>query len=797
MSSRKLREALYSLRSDSYFSEQGLQRGVQELTRALGLEGYFQPKIRTEVKRSPGSPQVEVTFDIFAGARYIISDIRFAGAGPISEKELRQKMKTRSGTPYSVNRLEQDLPRLRAMYTRLSYPRAEVEQAPENFFLEEGTVSLLIKIDPQERIEVSIEGAKISSRLVLPIWEERVFEDWGLSEGEARILADLRGKGYIFASVRSVIEKIDGGIRVVHRVKPGRKYRIKELRFQGNHYLTADQINAQLMTSESIGIFGGIDGRRAYELPDEIEVLYQTQGFPDVQVSLSFLERGEEAIAVYVIEEGKQRRIRGIEFIGASLLSPEKLRGLLAIRVDGPYFAPAIQREIQKLETFYLDQGIRGTTIEAKSDPLGDDSFQVTFEIGEGKKTLIQSLFISGNLVTRQRTITRELKIREGEEARLERLTASRANLEKLGVFSEVKIEEIPLTPGTENLAIRLREGERNYVGLGVGLETRDELSTSSLLQANLRPRATAEFMRSNILGTAAHLSLVTQFSLAEKRLVVSWEQPYFLFSLPIETYLSGWLEDEDRISFGYKRQGISLSGIKPIFWDLTLLAAVRYARTTLTFLDIAPSEIDREFYPYSATSFESSFIRERRDDPFNPERGYFSSLSLQWAFPLFQTESDFLKAAFKYQRYFTLVPRVVLGSTFRLGLGMGRMPVHERFFGGGSNSFRGQKFDALGPKDPESGKPVGGKALFLLNFELAFPVVSTLPSLSGVVFYDAGNVFASRNDFSLLHLEHAVGLGVRYRTPLGPVRLELGWNLTDPARKKKPVLFITIGNIF
>jgi outer membrane translocation and assembly module TamA len=142
-------------------------------------------------------------------------------------------------------------------------------------------------------------------------------------------------------------------------------------------------------------------------------------------------------------------------------------------------------------------------------------------------------------------------------------------------------------------------------------------------------------------------------------------------------------------------------------------------------------------------------------------------------------------------------VPRLLFGGTFRLGLGMGKMPIHERFFAGGSNSFRGAEFDELGPKDSKSGVPVGGKALILFNFDLSFPVLSSLPNFSGLVFYDIGNVFYNRSDVDLSDLQHAIGLGVRYRTPLGPVRLELGWNLTDPERRGHPVAFITLGNIF
>ena len=303
--------------------------------------------------------------------------------------------------------------------------------------------------------------------------------------------------------------------------------------------------------------------------------------------------------------------------------------------------------------------------------------------------------------------------------------------------------------------------------------------------------------MRANMFGNASSLSLVTQFSLSERRVVATWHQPYFLFSLPIETYVNAWLEAEDRISFAFEREGVSVTGMRPFVWNLDMLMTFGYARTTLTELFVPPNAIDRQFYPYSKISLATSWIRERRDDAFNPEAGDFSSLALDWAFPLFETESDFLKSLFKYQRYFTLVPRVLLGSTFRLGLSMGRVPIHERFFAGGSNSFRGTKFDELGPKDRQSGVPVGGKALILFNFEFSFPIFTSIEHLSAVVFYDTGNVFYNRSDVNLLKLENAVGLGVRYRTPLGPVRLELGWNLSDPERRGRPVAFITIGNIF
>ena len=797
-SGRKLRDSLYALQEFAYFSEDKLGRAVDEIKRALIDEGFFQPQIQADVVRVPGTPEVTVVFTISAGARYAISAIRFEGNRGISGEELKRIMKTREGDLYSLSGLDRDLARLRELYAKNRYPRAEVEVSAEVFFPENGTVSLLLRVDPDERIDIAISGAEVPAELVRPIWEERIFEDWGLDEGEARILAYLRGRGYLLATISSRVERNDDGIRVIHQVSRGRRIKIRNVRFEGNAHFTADRIKTELGIPDRVLFFGGLDGKRAFELGEEIKLLYEIEGFPAAQVGLEFLMEGDKAEALYTIHEGRQERIKSIEVAGASLFSPEVIRAQLGIAEGGAFFRPVIQREIEKLSAFYLDQSVRGTRIESRIEAQGDDLFKVTFDIREGRPMKVQSLFVSGNLVTRDHVIKRELRIQEGEPARADRIAASKQNLERLGIFSEVIVEEVPVSEGSEHIIVTVREGERNYAGVGVGVETRDALrAASSLLEASLRLRGTAEFMRGNMFGTAANLSLVTQFSLSEKRAVVTWQQPYFLFNFPLETYISGWAEAEDRTSFAFEREGVSISGMRPLFGGLNALATIGYARTTLTRLDGPPNEIDRQFYPYSKTSLAPSFVLERRDDAFNPEQGSFSSLAVDWALPLFQTESDFLKGLFKYQRYFSLVPRVLFGSTFRLGLGMGRMPIHERFFAGGSNSFRGAKFDELGPKDPESGVPVGGKALILINFEFSFPVVSSLRYLSGVVFYDTGNAFFNRSDVDLGRLEHAVGLGLRYRTPLGPVRLELGWNLSDPDKRGKPIAFITIGNIF
>jgi outer membrane protein insertion porin family len=262
---------------------------------------------------------------------------------------------------------------------------------------------------------------------------------------------------------------------------------------------------------------------------------------------------------------------------------------------------------------------------------------------------------------------------------------------------------------------------------------------------------------------------------------------------------LNAWLEQEQRTSFSFDRRGIQLGIIKPISKreDMDLLTTLGYERTKLTELFVFESELDRRFIPYSKTSIAESFIWDRRNDPFNPRQGFFLSSVLEWAYPLFNAESDFLKLFSKYQHFIPLASQFTLSGTARLGLGRGRIPIHERFFAGGSNSFRGTRFDELGPKDPITKQPIGGKALVVFNFEFTFPLLAAFKDLYGAVFYDIGNVWERRKQVSFSTFQNALGVGLRYRTPLGPIRLEFAWYVDAPQGEERFLGQITIGNVF
>ncbi|MGD8538706.1 MAG: POTRA domain-containing protein [Candidatus Aminicenantes bacterium] len=799
VSQNQLKSRLSALAEGSAFSEVKLERALEELQQQLREDGYFNTPITPLVTKVPDSSEVDILFDVGLSQRFIVGNLEIIGDTKLPEDRLRKEMQTEKGQIFIPSQLEQDIAKLKELYASEDFRRAEIAIKERTFDFDSGLVNLILEVIPREKITIVIQGADVPLSLLRPIWEANIFEEWGLSEGEAKIVGYLRQRGYLFVTVDSRFESSANEFRVIYAVTPGDKYRIRDMTFEGLSYFSPDEIKDELLIRTNFLLLSKIDGARLFELPREIEFLYKTRGFPDTRVDLIFEKTGKRVRPIFYVEEGIQQTINTISFDGTEAFGKDVLLQQIGASEGGFFFQPDIQRDLERLTNFYMNNAFRGTEIVAQIQEADENRFDLYFSVVEGEKVAIERIIVTGHKATKTSTILREVQVSENGLARYDDIRETERRLANLGIFSEVRIEEIPLSPQRVNLLISVREGSRNYASFGIGLETKSDPQTFSVWNNEIRPRGTAEFTRNNILGIAAQFSIFGQISTREKRLVFSWEQPYFFFNFPLATYVNAWIEAEERKSFSYDRRGVHLGVIKLVSSEknMNLLTTLGYEKTILTDLFVLESKIDRQYFPYSKTSIAESFIMDRRNDPFNVERGYFLSAALEWAYPLFNAESDFLKLFTKYQHYVPVFPDWTFSGTFRFGLGRGRMPIHERFFAGGSNSFRGTRFDELGPKDPVSQQPTGGKALLLFNFEMTFPLLSAFKDLYGAVFYDVGNVWALRRDVDLSSLQNALGLGLRYRTPLGPIRLEVAWYV-DAAQGENEILgFITIGNVF
>lgn len=303
------------------------------------------------------------------------------------------------------------------------------------------------------------------------------------------------------------------------------------------------------------------------------------------------------------------------------------------------------------------------------------------------------------------------------------------------------------------------------------------------------------EYQKYNIFGKANSYSFVMKYGKNEKRIILSFDTPWKT-SLLLKSFFSSWFEEESLRSYSYRRLGLTVNLIKKLDIKSFLTLNFSIVNTKLLSLDISPSEIDRENAPFSTTSIALSFTRDRRDDPFNPTKGIFYSMNTTLAFPFLGTVSKYVKLSAKFQKLWLLKNDIVILDNIRLGAGWGNIPIVERFFAGGSSSFRGNAIDELGPLDPETGAPLGGKAELLNNFEVILPSPLPIEDLKVAFFYDKGNIMSETIDILKKSFDDAVGIGLRYKTPLGPLRIDFGWNLEKKVRRKFHVYF-AIGNIF
>ncbi len=797
----RLAGSLTILRPGAYLQEDRIPDAVAEVRAGLRGEGYFDAVVECDVRRKPGST-ADLVFRATDWKSYRVGGLEVEWKVDIPESVLLRKMKTKVGDVYVPNRLAADLEALSAGLGRLGYRRAEVSLAGEVFDEPNRRVDLRVEILPHEKITVVINGAKVPVGLVAPIWEERVFEQWGLDEGDVRILNHLRRKGYLFAAVESRVEHNPDETLIVHDVAPGDRFSVKTVDFRGLTAFSSLDMRTRLAVREGVPFFSLLKYDRLFQMPREIESYYRESGYADVQVRLDLVREKEGVRAVFDIREGTKISVDDIRIEGTSIFPAEVLAGELISRRGGAYYPPNVQRDIDLIETYYLNRGVRGTEVAARVEPAGEGRVSLVYEVDEGSRVAVRNVFITGNRTTRMSVIRREIRVEKGADADYSKAQETKRRLERLGIFSDVRVDEVQTGPADEVVVVTVREGEKNYTGLGLGFESLTPLTGSLASWPNdFRPRGTAEYIRSNIFGLGAQVGVLGQISTRERRAVLSWNQPY-LFGLAMPMTVVGWLEREARESFTLDRRGVSLSAVKSLSKARLLLASLSLTRTALLDVDLdnLPPDIDRQFLPYSAALASVSMSWERRDDTLNPTKGYFFSAVGEWGIPVFGMESDYQKIFLKFQLYRPVITGVNLGLTARLGLGNGLRHLPERFFAGGSNTFRGEEFEMLGPLDDTSLKPYGGEAVFLVNTEMSFAVVPSWRELRLGAFFDLGNVYATLGEFRPLDLRGAAGAGLRYRTPLGPVRVEIAWKLWGfdaQDRKGRPLIFLTIGHIF
>jgi len=601
--------------------------------------------------------------------------------------------------------------------------------------------------------------------------------------------------GYHAAQIEpQLLTDIKNEATLTFKITEGQKVLIRDIDFVGNTVFDKGDLLKKIETKER-WFLSWITDRGAYlkETMDldieRIKAAYHDEGYQDVKVKPAKVTLVDDKSLDILIEidEGAQYKVGKVTVTGDLMYPEEKLLALVKLK-PGDIFSRAVLREsILALTDVYADNGyayanVAPLTNKDKKNLLID----LNLEVEQGIQVYVERIEIKGNTKTRDKVIRREIPLLEGNLYSAKKVKEANRRIRNLGFFDEVNVTN---KPGSEEsktvLGVDVAEKPTGTFSVGVGYSSADRL----LAQGSLS--------QDNFMGYGVRLSLSGSVGSTSDTYSLGISDPHFLdsdWTLGGEIYKSSREYDD----YDDQRTGGSIRAGHPVTRNSKAYLTYRYEQQEI--LNIA-STVDPEDPWIQArkstlSSITTEWIRNSTDYYQDPSRGGITKLSLEYA-GLGGTE-DFVKSKIEHRHFFPMFWKTVFSVHGELGYVVSTndddVSITEKFFLGGIRTLRGFQSREVGPTDA-NGNYIGGEKMGYFNFEYLFPIYKDL-GLKGVLFYDTGNAWTEDEDF-FTDMRNSVGAGIRWQSPLGPLRFEWGYNLSPRDDEKQSVFEFTIGKAF
>jgi len=607
-----------------------------------------------------------------------------------------------------------------------------------------------------------------------------------------------------------------------------------------------------------------------------LQGLYRSNGFRDVKIETKVDDNYQgtsNKLAIHLhIEEGVRTMVGEVHVVGNQRVKATDLPELTT-QSGQPYSDQELSNDRERILGYYFDHGFPNAALELSTNPstTGPNLQDVTFTIQEGEHFTVDQVMVGGLEHTRDFVVQRDLQVHAGDPLSQRDLLNTQTRLYDLGIFSQVDtaVQNPEGRDPLKNILVQVREAKRYTFTYGFGLEfqTGQPAGTNAPQgKTGVSPRVEFDVTRLNFAGRNQTLAFQSHVGRLQQRGLISYTIPklfdndrfkliYTIFydnSLDVATFTSQRLEGKIDLRQQFGNTGLD-PGTRPGPNSIIYRFDYRAVKASNFAEEFSPGAITLLSLPARVGGPGFTFFHDRRDNPLESTKGDYFTLDASLAASIFGSRSEtpestlptnFGRALTQYSTYYALGKgrpdrRFVFARSTSIGLEQpfsgtrilppgscplnaageptctfATIPLPEQFFAGGGNSHRGFGLNQAGPRDPSSGFPVGGTALFVNNLELRFPPVS-LPFVGEgfgfAIFHDMGNVFTAPHDMlkGLMrwhqpdpgqclpatsttnnpcitnfnntgydYTSHAVGLGVRYKTPLGPLRFDFGYNL-------------------
>ncbi len=725
-----------------------------------------------------------------------VTEIVVLGNQKVTQDTITDKMQTKAGEPLEPETLNQDLKDLYSLgfFENLLVNLKAVGKGVEVavIVVEKPTISAIV-IKGNDKVKRKDLLKEITLHTFNILNEEK------LQESLEKMKAFYREQGFYSIKIRTKTAKAGKNrVQVYFIVDEGPKCYIKEIRFHGNDNFSSWTLRRKLQTKTYSFFLTWITDAGLLNqemLANDSKILksfYLSEGYVKVRVSKPKITLDENRKWIYLdfnIDEGEIFTLGKIEIVDPES-KPEVTDNLVRILKgkSGETFSNLkLQRDIETISNYFADRGHAFVDIDPRTNIDAEKRIiDVSYRVTQGTTFLFGRINISGNTKTRDKVIRRELRFAEGDLFSGSALKRSRERINNTQFFSEADIQTIQNDDSTMDVNVKVVEGSTGTFSIGLGYSTVDSII------------GVANISQSNWLGKGLDATFNVELSGARQFYNIGLTDPYFL-DMNMSAGFNVYNEDYEYDAYDTMQQGFRLNFGKPIDEYTSWSTGYRWEKVKIYNVSRTASDYIRDEEGTTETSqVYFSMTRDKRDDMLFPTRGYTLKGTLVLAGGPLGFDNDFYKAIFEGHKFYPFKWESAFHFWGRVSYADGYngqdLPLYERFYVGGLQTVRGFDFGEAGPED-RNGDVIGGTKELILSTEWIFPLIKNM-GLRGVIFYDAGKAFNDDENLSF-DLRHSVGFGIRWKSPMGPLRIEWGFNLSPEDDEDESVWDFSIGSFF
>jgi len=741
-------------------------------------EGYYSAEVNFRIQPLADPHRMLLSVSVTEAEPTLIEDITYTGVTAFRNKELLSVMKSKKGSRLRRDvLLDEDTEAIIKKYTKEGYPATKI--GPISLSFQDKKAYLHVVVTEGPRVSVTFSGnsefgsSKLSKALL--IWSEHDVSDAIIDSSADKIKGLYRDKGYADVSVEVNKSKKPCCLDLAFIINEGPRVTVKEITLQGNTVFSTKTIKKQMALKESAWYSG--KPYREDLLNNDIDYLkdrYADTGYLSavVKKKVALLNNNTEAMVKIEVSEGPQTRTGSITFEGNKVFSPTELLGKVNLKSGDPFNERTSDEDRYRVLTAYSNKGYLYARVDVEKK-LHDNTMDLLYRVTEDKPVMIGRVILRGNERTKDDVIMRELLVKPGDTYDYAAILTSQQRIYRLGYFRVAKFE--PVHPGekeyVKDMLFTVEERPAGAVEVGGGYGDLDRL------------RGFVELSYRNLWGTARYTSIRFEESEILKRAIYNYKEPWFL-NRDLEGKFSLVWSDSERLNSDtreiyYKTRKTSASlGAEKAYGNLK--PSLTYQFENVVNYDVQPAAVltPDDIGRVLVSSLSPALLWDLRDDPFNPRRGALYGITVKEALLELGSQADFSKLTLQGS-WFIPIESSVLALSARAGMAWPfrdtpEVPLHERFYVGGSTTVRGYTQDSIGPSvfnTDGSLIPTGGASMSIFNIELR---INPGEGLGFVLFTDAGNVWPGQ-EINIGDLRSSYGAGIRYGTPIGPLRIDYG----------------------